>query len=108
MYSQELADLTTDRLDQAFRHAMRQCRFLPTIAEIRHFEANVEVPAERIAGSYQRLRERIEAQPAVKMLATTYEAPKPRKRPERRTELTEAELEAKLQEIRAKAEKGQQ
>ena len=65
MYLDSLDDLPLDRLELAFARAVRECKFLPSIAELRSFENDVTVPVERLEAAHQRLRERLAAQPAV-------------------------------------------
>jgi hypothetical protein len=80
LYIAELADLREDRLELAFRQALRDCKFFPTIAEIRDFEEKVQVDPARIEAAHQRLRERLAAQPPVPMLKSVVdEAPKPKR-----------------------------
>jgi hypothetical protein len=80
LYIAELSDLRQDRLELAFRHALRECKFFPTIAEIRDFEEKVQVDPARIEAAHQRLRERLAAQPPVPMLKSVVdEAPKPKR-----------------------------
>lgn len=57
MYLQSLSDLPLDRLDEAFKRAIRECRYLPTISEIRTFESQVEISPEKIEAAYQRRKQ---------------------------------------------------
>lgn len=98
MYLQSLSDLPPDRLDEAFQRAVRECRFFPTIAEIRGFESQVQVSPERLEAAHQRLLARIAAQPEVKMLASVLdEKPVMPKRKARQP--IQEELERRMDEL---------
>src|SRR3990167_6960822 len=58
MYLDALSDLPLDRLEQAVQRAVRERKFLPSIAEIRELECEVEVPRERLEAAYERLKHR--------------------------------------------------
>lgn len=96
MYLQNLSDLQPSRLAEAFNRAIRECKFFPTVAEIRTFEAEVEIPKERIEAAYQRRKEQVLATPQPPPMLSAVldkEQPKP-KRPLRL--LTEAEHEERV------------
>jgi hypothetical protein len=62
MYLQALADLPLDQLERAIQRAIRECRYFPTIAEIRALESQIEVSPERMEAAHARLRQRLAAQ----------------------------------------------
>lgn len=97
MYLQLLSDLPLDRLNLAFEHAVRECKFMPTIAEIRDFEEEVIVEPERIAAAHERLRARLAAQPEVKMLGSVLDEPSMPRR--EITQLTTAEIEKRMDDL---------
>jgi hypothetical protein len=67
MYLQALSDLPLNLLETAFQSAVLECKFFPSIAEIRAIVARSDSPEQHEA-SYQRLKARIESQPEVKQL----------------------------------------
>jgi hypothetical protein len=73
MYLEALSDLPIDRLNEAFMRAVRQCTFLPSIAEIRKFESEVSVPQEQLEAAYERMRQRVIAQGAIPTLRSLRE-----------------------------------
>ena len=79
MYLEGLKDLPMSRLNEAFNRAFRECKFFPSIAEIRAFETQVQVPQELLDAAYERFTQRILAQPEVKMLESVHDEPKPKR-----------------------------
>lgn len=104
MYLQGLADLPLDRLESAFQRAVQECRFVPTIAELRAFEDQVKVPVERIEAAYERRKAQILAAPEVKALPSVQDEKAAPRREIR--QLTEAELTARLDELKFQAANG--
>ena len=99
MFLQELSDLPLDRLDMAFKRAVRECAFFPKIAEIRQFEAAVQIEPEKLTAAYERLKRQIETSPEPKQLASVLDE-QPRKFVPRIVKpLSEAELKARLEEL---------
>lgn len=103
MYLQALSDLPLDRLELAFHRAIRDCRFLPTIAEIRDLEAIVEIPKsqqQRIDAAYERLKQKVLTQPEPNALVSALDE-KTEAKPRRPIRLlTEAEHEAAIKRLR--------
>ncbi len=100
MYLDGLFDLPLDRLNLAFERAVRECRFVPTIAEIRAFESDVTVPAEAIEAAHARLRARLAAQPEVKMLASVQdENTQPRQSRREIQPLSREEIERRMDDL---------
>lgn len=85
MYLQSLGDLRLDRLELAFQQALKDCKFFPTIAEIRDIEADLILPdvaKERIEAAYQRRKEQVLSAPQPPPMisgALDKEQPKPRR-----------------------------
>lgn len=103
MYLQSLADLPLDRLNSAFQCAVRECKFLPSIAEIRRFEDEVEISPEQLQAAHDRLRARLAAQPEAKRLASVLDEPKVEKREEIVT-LTPEQFDARAKELQRQRE----
>lgn len=103
MYLQLLSDLPLDRLELAFQRGVLECKFMPTIAEIRSFETRIEISPERIEAAHQRLRARLAAQPEVKQLASVLDDRAPAPRREIR-QLTAEEHEKRMKLLRAQLE----
>jgi len=97
MYLDGLSDLRLDRLDAAFKRAVRECKFFPSIAEIRQLEAEIEIPQERLESAYERLKQRIAAQPVPNQLSSVLDDNRPKLREVR--QLTEAEYKKRLEQL---------
>lgn len=90
-------------LDEAFRLARGVCDQFPTPADVRRQIANVP-PQKSIQDAYERRKAQIMAQPAPKLLKSVLDEEKPKPREVR--ELSEAELESRLEELRFQAANG--
>lgn len=77
---------------------------MPTIAELRAFEDQVKVPVERIEAAYERRKAQILAAPEVKALPSVQDEKAAPRREIR--QLTEAELTARLDELKFQAANG--
>jgi len=106
LYIAELVDLHEDRLELAFRQVLRDCKFFPTIAEIRNFEEKVQVDPARIQAAHQRLRERLAAQRPIPMLASVVDE---QRKPQRTIKpLSLEEAERRLKELLKQAQQLQE
>lgn len=107
MYLQALADLPQNRLEAAFQQAVRECRFFPTVAEIRAFEREVKATPEQLDAAYERLKLRIANQPKAlpyRSVLTDPEYAQLVKFPAPR-QLTDAEVEERLAVLRAQLDR---
>lgn len=98
MYLDALSDLSIERLDIAFRRAIRECEFLPKPAEIRRFERAVPVDPARREANYERLKARQLTGHAPKQLRSVLDE-KPQTRRREIRQLSESELTARLEEL---------
>ncbi len=105
MYLQALADLPLDRLELAFQRAVQECRFVPSIAELRQFEYEAEVPKALIDAAYERRKQQILSAPEVKALPSVLDEKIVKPLREVRS-LTEAEVQSRLEELRFQAANG--
>lgn len=99
MYLQNLADLPMSRLSEAFNRAIRECKFFPTVAEIRAFEAEVIIPDDRIQAAYERRKSQILTAPRLTLLKSAFLDAEPQaKRPLRM--LTDAEFNERVEYLK--------
>jgi small-conductance mechanosensitive channel len=65
VYIESLADVHLDRLDEAFKRVLRECKFLPSIAEIRDMASHIAPSEAELAERKerdQRAREKLNEQ----------------------------------------------